>query len=95
MDFDHYPNGRGSKNYLLSMNQVFDAEACLWKPTTGNFRVFTSKEVNEILKNKKITIIGDSEARNMYTTLVTWAKNDYFFNSDMIEPEHTLFPLIW
>ena len=49
----------------------------------GNeFKIFEASFVKNILSGKQLFIIGDSQARNMFVTLVSWIKNDYYFHQD-------------
>ena len=59
-----------------------DAEACLWKPEVGTFKMLKRDELVKKLRGKQITIIGDSEARNMFTSLVSWLEDDPMFNAN-------------
>jgi len=69
--------------YRQEMSLYKEGEACLYKPKTSDFRLFNKKELIKKLQGKQLSIIGDSNARNMFTTLVSWIQDDYMFNENL------------
>jgi len=76
--------GNRKKAFKLDLATYKQGEACDWVVgAIGNgFKIFEASFVKNILSGKQLFIIGDSQARNMFVTLVSWIKNDYYFHQD-------------
>ena len=94
LEWNAVPENKNNE-FRLDLAKYRQGEACDWRPIfSKDFEIFDRRYVTQILANKKLFIIGDSHARNMFVTLVSWIKNDYFFNQDF-HPEgryHKLCP---
>ena len=73
--------------FKLDLTTFKQGEACDWvvDKIGDEFKIFESTFVKKILSGKKLFIIGDSQARNMFVTLVSWIENDYYFHPDFQE----------
>ena len=65
-----------------TVSRFNDAEACLWKPEVGAFKMLSRDKLFKKLRGKQLTIMGDSEARNLFTSLVSWVQDDPMFNEN-------------
>ena len=69
--------------YRLDLKTYKQGEACDFSVgESDNFNIFDRHFVKKILSGKKLFFIGDSHARNMFVTLISWIKNDYNFHPD-------------